>query len=121
MNFPAPGQAAERSSFRDPSGFLFRSEGSLYRQVNQCYRRHYDHLMQSGLYEDLVRRRLLIPHQETVAPAPRPDLAYRVVQPELIDFISYPYEWCFSQLKKRGPDHTENSEARPGARYVSER
>ena len=24
---------------------------------------------------------------------------YKVIQPELISFISYPYEWCFSQLK----------------------
>ena len=30
--------------------------------------------------------------------AARPD-AYRVIRPERISFISYPYEWCFSQLQ----------------------
>ena len=25
--------------------------------------------------------------------------AYQVVQPQAVEFISYPYEWCFSQLK----------------------
>jgi hypothetical protein len=87
------------SSFRDPSGFLFWEQGVLYRQVNQVYREHYDYLISSGLYEHLVRRKLLIPHQELDRPAPRSDLAYRVLQPEPLATISYPYEWCFSQLK----------------------
>jgi hypothetical protein len=29
----------------------------------------------------------------------RPDVAYKIIKPELLSFISYPYEWCFSQLK----------------------
>lgn len=28
------------------------------------------------------------------------DEAYAVIRPELVPFISYPYEWCFSQLKE---------------------
>lgn len=38
-------------------------------------------------------------HREVSLPGPIPELAYRVVEPEQIPFISYPYEWCFSQLK----------------------
>jgi ribosomal protein L11 methylase PrmA len=42
----------------------------------------------------------LVAHKEVeLALAPRPEIAYKVIQPELIDFISYPYEWCFNQLK----------------------
>ncbi|MFZ3171884.1 MAG: hypothetical protein WA118_07890 [Carboxydocellales bacterium] len=26
--------------------------------------------------------------------------AYKIIKPEVIPFISYPYEWCFSQLKQ---------------------
>jgi hypothetical protein len=26
--------------------------------------------------------------------------AYKIIRPKRIPFISYPYEWCFSQLKK---------------------
>jgi hypothetical protein len=89
----------DAGSFRDPSGFLYREQGVLYRQVNQVYREHYDHLKSSGLYEDLVQRKLLIPHQEVDQAAPHPDLAYRLICPEELNFISYPYEWCFSQLK----------------------
>ena len=67
----------------------------MYRQVNESYRADYDLLMGSGLYEDLTGAGLLIPHQE-VAASPG---AYKVLQPEPVAFISYPYEWCFSQFK----------------------
>jgi len=86
-------------SFRDPSGFVFQREGVLYRQVNQIYREDYDHLMSSGLYRELTERLLLVTHREApLELAPSGD-AYKVIQPEPIPFISYPYEWSFSQLK----------------------
>jgi hypothetical protein len=55
--------------------------------------------MASGLYARLVKNGRLVAHQEVELPAHEPDLAYRVIQPELVPFISYPYEWSFSQLK----------------------
>lgn len=87
------------ASFRDPSGFLFVRDSVLYRQVNKSYQGEYDLLMQSGLYEKLVKGRKLIPHQEVVIPPAAPEIAYRIIQPDPVTFISYPYEWCFSQLK----------------------
>lgn len=87
------------ASFRDPSGFLFTCEGNLFRQVNQKYQPDYDLLMHSGLYEKLVSRKLLIQHNEVAQPALDPNLAYKIIQPEKVAFISYPYEWCFSQIK----------------------
>jgi len=87
------------SSFRDPSGFLFRQDGVIYRQVNLVYKDNYDHFMDSGLYQALVDDNLLIPHVEVGIESPVPELAYRVIKPEPIPFISYPYEWCFSQLR----------------------
>lgn len=87
------------ASFRDPSGFLFLQDSVLYRQVNTIYRSNYDDLMSSGLYDALVRANLLIPHQEVNVKYPQPECGYKVIKPELLPFISYPYEWCFSQLK----------------------
>lgn len=87
------------ASFRDPSGFLFRQGGVIYRQVNLIYKDDYDHLMDSGLYQALVDDNLLIPHQEAGVESPVPELAYRVIKPDPVPFISYPYEWCFSQLR----------------------
>ena len=88
------------SSFRDPSGFLFDREGVLYRQVNRIYKDHYDQLLSSGLYKVLTERGLLVPHDEVDVSPPDPQLAYQVIKPRLVPFISYPYEWCFSQLKE---------------------
>ena len=87
-------------SFRDPSGTLFFHEGSIYRQVNKSYSKDYDLLMESGLYKSLVDGNLMVPHEEVKCKTPRlTDDAYRILKPEPVPFISYPYEWCFSQLK----------------------
>ncbi len=86
-------------SFRDPSGFLFERDGVLYRQVNQSCRENYDLLMQSGLYEALVADGLLVPHEEVDVPPAAAESVYKVIAPRRLPFISYPYEWCFSQLK----------------------
>jgi len=87
------------ASFRDPSGFVFEHDGTIYRQVNRVYAEDYDRLMASGLYAELVERKLLLPHEEVPSPLRDAGDAYRTLRPEQIGFISYPYEWCFSQLK----------------------
>jgi hypothetical protein len=87
------------SSFRDPSGFLFSRDGLLYRQVNTGYKENYDLLMTSGLYQSLADSGLLVSHQEVGLDYAKTDQAYKILKPELIPFVSYPYEWCFSQLK----------------------
>ncbi|UCD17085.1 MAG: class I SAM-dependent methyltransferase [Candidatus Zixiibacteriota bacterium] len=87
------------ASFRDPSGFIFRRDGILYRQINRAYQAEYDLLMSSGLYKELVDANLMVPHDEVEEAPAQPDTSYRVIQPRPVPFISYPYEWCFSQLK----------------------
>lgn len=83
------------SSYKDPSGFMFCQEGINYRQINYSYRDNYDLLMGSGLYASLVSEGLLVSHKEITVMLD----AYKVIKPIQIPFISYPYEWCFSQLK----------------------
>lgn len=93
------GEQAIPSSFRDPGGFLFRRNGTLYRQVNLPCREAYDRLTTSGLYRALAEEGLLIPHAETAEEPARAEGFYKVIRPDPVPFISYPYEWCFSQLK----------------------
>jgi len=88
-----------KSSFRDPSGFLFTFEGSLYRQINKSYQNEFDKMIDSGLYQKLVEKELLIPHEEVNVESSQPEKCYKTIKPKLIDFISYPYEWSFNQLK----------------------
>jgi len=88
------------SSYRDPSGFVFSKNGILYRQVNQVFKKDFDLFVNSGLYQNLVAQKLVIPHQllnENLTDSPE---WYITLQPELLPFISYPYEWCFDMLKE---------------------
>lgn len=94
-----PAEAAQvGGSFRDPSGACFRRGDILYRQVNACWQGHYDKLMTGGLYDELADAGLLVAHREVQVPAAEGE-AHKVIQPQAVPFISYPYEWCFSQLK----------------------
>jgi hypothetical protein len=86
-------------SFRDPGGFLFLRAGVLYRQVNQVCAGNYTQLMDSGLYVKLVKAGLLISHTETDIHPEDQEKSFRVICPERLPFISYPYEWSFGQLK----------------------
>lgn len=87
-------------SFRDPSGFTFHSGNEIYRAIAPSYFDHYNLLKNSGLYASLTSCNLLIQHQEeTNFLSPQfPDC--KIIKQTKIPFISYPYEWCFSQLKK---------------------
>jgi len=87
------------ASFRDPNGFLFCKDGTVYRQVNIRYKENYDYLMKSGLYKELTKKNLLVPHKEENTKPVLSNNAYKIIKPQQIPFISYPYEWCFSQLK----------------------
>jgi hypothetical protein len=85
------------ASYKDPSGFVFSINGAVFRQVNQVYRENYDLLFSSGLYQELVQKQMLVKHDEVDQ---KHDInAYKIIQPEALPFITYPYEWCFSQLK----------------------
>jgi hypothetical protein len=91
--------APHASSFRDPAGFVFTRERVVHRQVNPAGREGYDALLSSGLYDALVDAGLLISHQEADLRLAATDDAYKVLVPEQIGFVSYPYEWCPGQLR----------------------
>jgi len=86
------------SSFRDPSGFVFVQENNVFRVVNNSYRDNYDELM-SKLYPILTQAELLIPHTEIDFESTKNPNQYKLLQAEKIPFISYPYEWSFSQYQ----------------------
>ncbi len=79
---------------------MFSDSGCIYRQVNTSFASSYDAFIASGLYDKLVSRKLLVSHEEiTDGSVPGTPACYRILKPQQIPFISYPYEWSFSQLK----------------------
>jgi len=87
------------SSFRDPSGFVFSKEGIIYRTVNLSYKEDYDFFLSSGLKEKLTEKKLTIPFKEIEFNQEQNPNQYKLLLPEQLQFISYSYEWSFSQLK----------------------
>jgi hypothetical protein len=80
------------SSFRDPSGFIFTDNNQLYRQINKSYFDDFNLLHSSGLYDILVDKGYLVSHEIIDE-----NDDYIIIKPSEIPYISYPYEWCFTQ------------------------
>lgn len=87
------------SSYRDPSGFVFEHGGRIYRQVNKTFQKDFNAFISSGLYHDLVKEKKIISHTEIKTNLTGADDWFTTLQPERVEFISYPYEWSFSMLK----------------------
>lgn len=85
-------------SFRDPSGHIFYENNKVYRVVNESYKKDYDNLISSGLYDRLVDEDLLIKHSE-ILNKQKSKSEYKTLVVERVPFISYPYEWSFNQFK----------------------
>lgn len=82
------------ASFRDPSGFMFYDGSVLRRAINPIYFPQYQKLKETGFFRNLISNGLLIPHEETSVSNDR-----IVITPEVIPFITNPYEWSFEQYK----------------------
>jgi SAM-dependent methyltransferase len=85
------------ASFKDPAASVFYLEeeaGFIFRQLSPAYLSHYHHFRSSGLAEELIKKNWLIPFEETDNPG---DAV--VLKAKKIDFVTYPYEWTFSQWK----------------------
>jgi ribosomal protein L11 methylase PrmA len=88
-----------RGSFRDPSGFVYTRGGILYRQINKVFADEFDACVTSGLYDALADDGLLVPHRAADVERAATGDAHAVIEPTRVDFVSYPYEWSFGQLK----------------------
>lgn len=82
------------ASFRDPSGYMFFDGEVLRRAINPIYFPQYNKLKESGFFETLFSNELLIPHKETSVSTEQ-----IVITPQIIPFITNPYEWSFEQYK----------------------
>ncbi len=85
------------SSFRDPSGSVYTHDDQIIRSINLSYAEDYGFLHQSGLLQALWEKKWLIPFEE--CDVSLIEGAWKALRVEKIPFISYPYEWSFSQLQ----------------------
>lgn len=82
-------------SYKDPMGIVYEEDGEIRRKISVDYKDTYDTFLSSGLYKTLTDTGLLIPHEEIATG----EDYYKLICPKRVPFISYPYEWCFAQMK----------------------
>lgn len=87
------------SSFRDPSGFVYRREGTLFRQVHTSYAGTYQSLKATRFYESLVVDGLMLGWEEVPLTFAADAHAACVLKPIPLRFVSHPYEWSFGMLR----------------------
>ena len=93
-------QARVPSSFRDPAGFVFERDNTLYRQIQPAFAAVWERVEASGLPAELRREGKLVEHREVEPALALEPPAYRVLRPERLPFVSYPWEWCVGQLRE---------------------
>jgi ribosomal protein L11 methylase PrmA len=96
---PDPTVVRDPGSYRDPGGFVYRRNGILYRQIGPASIKDWEGFVASGLAERLITAGRLVGHETIdLAEAATPS-ARAVIRPDPVEFISYPYEWTFGELK----------------------
>ena len=86
-------------SYKDSAARVVLQEGVYYRYLFNEYKKEYDALMQSGLYEALIDKGYLIVHSELKYEG-NDATVYKQLLPEQIHFQSYPFCWSYIQWRK---------------------
>ena len=91
-------------SYKDSAARVVKIENKYFRYLFDEYKAEYDHLMQSGLYQALTEKKLIIEHQEIEVDSDQKNI-YKKLYPAQINFLSYPFEWSFTQWSHKGKGH----------------
>lgn len=82
-------------SFRDKSGHVYRNSGEVLRTINSCYRDTWEQFVNTGLLSEMLEESLLVSFEDSTPVRG----SWKTLKVEPIPFVSYPYEWSFSQLR----------------------
>ena len=103
----------DQGSFRDPAGRVIQYDNRIYRVIYDQGVKNFKTAISSGVIEDLVERGWMLPAE--FVPIQELDKALLEASPEgrewvehpKLDYVSYPYEWCFSELKAAAVLHLD--------------
>jgi ribosomal protein L11 methylase PrmA len=103
------GAQADAGSYRDPSGRVFVLEDRVLRTVAARAAADFEYVRSTGVLQSLIADGAAIA-EEQVEPDGLPrsfnDARYVLKHPKL-PFISHPYEWCFTALKRAALLHLD--------------
>jgi hypothetical protein len=89
-------------SFRDPSGHVYQINNRTFRTVNESAIDDYQSLRDTGFFRKLTDAGWLVDSREvdeSVLSLPPGSKCRTVLEHSTLPFVSYPYEWSFSELK----------------------
>lgn len=87
-----------QASFRDPDGFVFESNGIVYRAIHKNYTETFNEIIATGLFERLIKEELLLPFTiERDITFNIPDHTI-IIKPYQLKHTTYPYEWPLNQF-----------------------
>lgn len=88
-------------SYRDPSGHVFTFENRIFRTVNASAAGAYESAREAGVFSSAEVADMIVSTAKHNEPSWCDELgAEFILEHQRIPFISYPYEWCFPQLKQ---------------------
>jgi ribosomal protein L11 methylase PrmA len=99
----------DAGSFRDPSGRVLRHDNRVLRAVFEAGASQFAAVKDSGVLDDMIGQGWLLP-ADTLANENLDELAPGAIhwlEHPVLDFVSYPYEWCFSALKAAALHHLD--------------
>ena len=93
-------------SFRDPQANVYISDNRIFRVINDIGKEKFDFLTNSSVLKKSIENKYLIdtwiPEKKTLPNFFKEKI---ILEHKRIPFTSYPYEWCFSQLKDSAVHH----------------
>ena len=100
----------DAGSFRDPSAKIFYFKDRIFREVFSNGRTKYDFLRKNNLIKELIEKKFLVDtkeiNSEEILKLKSTDNSL-VIEHEKLEYISYPYEWTFNQLKDAAIFHLD--------------
>jgi ribosomal protein L11 methylase PrmA len=94
-----PAVTRHPASWRDPAGFVYRRNGVLLRQVQPSWAEEWAAFSATPLARRLVDTGRMVGWTDAPVDDAFDDTAAAVIRPEVVPFVSYPYEWTFGQLR----------------------
>jgi len=93
-------------SFRDPSGYVFSARDRIFRNVGDEAYRNFLRFKSSGAYDDLSGKGWIIAADDADV-GDEIEGGRRILEHPKLPFVSYPYEWPFSLLKRAALLHLD--------------
>lgn len=94
-----------KGSFRDNKARIFIKDNEIYRKIFNEGANDFENIKNSAVIKNRIKKKQFIDYQEERFE--EEEGVYKIIKHPSIKFITYPYEWCFEQLKTAALFHLE--------------